>query len=175
MSREIKFHQAILEATTQLMESNPDVYVIGLGAPDPKGLFGTTMGLEEKFGPNRVMDMPASENAMTGIVIGSALMGMRPIMTHQRVDFSLLALDQLINNAAKWHYMFGGKGSVPMVVRMFIGRGWGQGPQHSQTLHSIFAHIPGLKVVMPSNPQDAKGLFISSVQDNNPVIFLEHR
>lgn len=157
------------------MQLNPHVYVVGLGVPDPKGMFGTTVGLQEKFGPNRVMDMPISENAMTGIAIGTALAGMRPIMTHQRVDFVLLALDQLINNASKWHFMFGGKASVPLVVRLLIGRGWGQGPQHSQTLHSIFAHIPGLKVVMPSNSYDAKGLLISSIEDDNPVIFIEHR
>lgn len=173
--REIKFHQAILEATDQMMTADPSVYVMGLGVPDPKAVFGTTLGLQEKYGADRVMDMPASENAMTGVAIGSALVGMRPIMVHQRVDFFLLALDQLINNAAKWRYMFGGKASVPLVIRLLIGRGWGQGPQHSQTLHSIFTHIPGLKVVMPSSCYDAKGLLISAIEDNNPVIFIEHR
>ncbi|MDR3623837.1 MAG: alpha-ketoacid dehydrogenase subunit beta [Chlamydiales bacterium] len=175
MSRHIKFHEAILEATDQVMELDPRVYIMGLGVPDPKGTFGTTLGLQKKYGENRVMDMPTSENAMTGIAIGSAIVGMRPIMTHQRVDFFLLALDQLINNAAKWHYMFGGKMQVPLVIRLIIGRGWGQGPQHSQTLHNIFAHIPGLKVVMPSTPFDAKGLLVASVEDNNPVVFIEHR
>ena len=172
---EIQYSAAILQATDQLMEMDPQVYLMGLGVPDPKGIFGTTTGLQEKYGPDRVQDMPTSENAMTGIAIGSAILGMRPIMTHQRVDFFLLALDQLINNAAKWHYMFGGQMSVPLVIRLIIGRGWGQGPQHSQTLHSYFAHIPGLKVVMPSNPYDAKGLLVSAVKDNNPVIYLEHR
>lgn len=172
---EIKFSEAILQATEQLMELDSSVYVMGLGVPDPKGIFGTTLGLQEKFGQNRVLDMPTSENAMTGIAIGSSLVGMRPIMTHQRVDFFLLALDQLINNAAKWHFMFGDVLSVPLVIRLIIGRGWGQGPQHSQTLHSFFAHVPGLKVVMPSTPYDAKGLLVSAVQDNNPVIYLEHR
>jgi pyruvate dehydrogenase E1 component beta subunit len=172
---ELKFSEAILQATDQLMAIDPSVYIMGLGVPDPKGIFGTTYGLETKYGSNRVLDMPTSENGMTGIAIGSALVGMRPIMTHQRVDFFLLALDQLINNAAKWHYMFGGQQSVPLVIRLIIGRGWGQGPQHSQTLHSFFAHIPGLKVVMPSNPYDAKGLLVAAVQDNNPVIYLEHR
>lgn len=172
---EIKFHEAILQATDQSMAHNSQVYLIGLGATDPKGIFGTTLGLEEKYGSERVMDMPISENAMTGIGIGSAIVGMRPIMTHQRVDFFLLALDQLINNAAKWHYTFGGALSVPLVIRLVIGRGWGQGPQHSQSLHSFFAHIPGLKVVMPSNPYDAKGLLIAAIEDNNPVVFLEHR
>lgn len=173
--REITLSRAIFEAIDQKMAQDEKVYIIGLGVPDPKGLFGTTLGLFEKYGSDRVMDMPVSENGMTGVCIGSALMGMRPIMTHQRVDFFLLALDQLINNGAKWHYMFGGQSSVPMVIRLLIGRGWGQGPQHSQTLHSFFAHIPGLKVVMPSNPYDAKGLLISSIEDDNPVVFLEHR
>jgi pyruvate dehydrogenase E1 component beta subunit len=148
---------------------------MGLGVPDPKGIFGTLDGLAQKYGPTRVMDMPTSENAMTGIAIGSAIKGMRPVMTHQRVDFFLLALDQLINNAAKWHYMFGNQMNVPLVIRLIIGRGWGQGPQHSQSLQSLFAHIPGLKVVMPSNPFDAKGLLVSAIEDNNPVIYLEHR
>lgn len=174
-SRIIQFSQAIFEATDQMMAQDERVYIMGLGVPDPKGLFGTTLGLEKKYGSDRVLDMPTSENAMTGVCIGSAIMGMRPIMTHQRVDFFLLGLDQLINNAAKWHYMFGGQAKVPMVIRMLIGRGWGQGPQHSQTLHSLFAHIPGLKVVMPANPFDAKGLLISAIEDDNPVIFLEHR
>ncbi len=175
MPREIKYYEAILEATDQKMEQDKNVYVMGLGVPDPKGIFGTTSGLGAKYGPDRVMDMPTSENAMTGIAVGSAILGMRPIMTHQRVDFFLLALDQLINNAAKWHYMFGDQMSVPLVIRLIIGRGWGQGPQHSQSLHSFFAHIPGLKVVMPSNPYDAKGLLVSAIEDNNPVIYLEHR
>ncbi len=172
---EVKFTEAILDATDQLMTADPNVYLMGLGVPDPKGVFGTTIGLQEKYGSDRVMDMPTSENAMTGIAVGSAIVGMRPIMTHQRVDFFLLALDQLVNNAAKWHYMFGGQMKVPLVIRLVIGRGWGQGPQHSQTLHSYFAHIPGLKVVMPSTPYDAKGLLVSAVQDDNPVIYLEHR
>lgn len=170
-----KFYEAILDATDQLMAADPSVYLMGLGVPDPKGIFGTTLGLEKKYGHERVLDMPCSENGMTGVAIGSALVGMRPIMTHQRVDFALLALDQLINNAAKWNYMFGGEASVPLVIRLIIGRGWGQGPQHSQSLHSLFAHIPGLLVVAPATPHDAKGLLISAVEENNPVIFLEHR
>jgi pyruvate dehydrogenase E1 component beta subunit len=112
---------------------------------------------------------------MTGVAIGSALVGMRPVMTHQRIDFALLAVEQIVNQAAKWHYMFGGQKCVPLVVRMIIGRGWGQGAQHSQSLEAWFAHVPGLKVVMPAGPYDAKGLLISSIEDNNPVIFLEHR
>ena len=175
MGREITYAQAILEATDQCMDKDSSVYIIGLGVPDPKGVFGTTLGLQDKYGDRRVMDMPVSENAMTGVAIGSAIRGMRPILTHQRIDFMLLSLDQIINNAAKWHYMFDGKMRVPMVIRLIVGRGWGQGPQHSQSLQALFAHIPGLKVVMPSTPNDAKGLLISSIEDDNPVIFLEHR
>jgi len=175
VSRQLRFDQAILEATDQCMAADPRVYVMGLGVTDPKGTFGTTLGLEAKYGSKRVMDMPTSENGMTGVAIGSAIVGLRPIMTHQRVDFALLALDQLINNAAKWHYMFGGRMRVPLVVRLVIGRGWGQGPQHSQSLQALFAHVPGLKVVMPTTPHDAKGLLIAAVEDDNPVIFLEHR
>ena len=175
MTRQLKFSDAILEATRQCMASDPRVYVIGLGVTDPKGIFGTTLGLEAEFGPRRVMDMPTSENAMTGIAIGSALAGMRPVMTHQRVDFALLALDQIFNNAAKWHYMFGERLSVPLVIRLIIGRGWGQGPQHSQSLQSVFGHFPGLRVVMPATAYDAKGLLAAAIQDENPVIYLEHR
>lgn len=175
MPREVKFTDAILEATDQKMKEDPNIYLIGLGVPDPKGIFGTTLGLAHKHGSHRVMDMPTSENAMLGIAIGTSLLGMRPIMTHQRVDFFLLAFDQLVNNAAKWHYMFGNRMKVPLVIRLIIGRGWGQGPQHSQSLQSIFAHIPGLKVVMPASPFDAKGLLVSAIEDDNPVIYLEHR
>jgi pyruvate/2-oxoglutarate/acetoin dehydrogenase E1 component len=174
-ARDLKFFQSINEALDVCMTLDPSVYVIGLGVPDPKGIFGTTLGLKEKYGPGRVLDMPTSENGMTGVAIGSALVGMRPVMIHQRIEFALLAIEQIVNQAAKWHYMFAGKASVPMVIRLVIGRGWGQGPQHSQSLQSWFAHIPGLKVVMPTTPHDAKGLLISSIEDNSPVIFLEHR
>jgi len=174
-SRQLTFAQALNEAVDQCMARDPSVYLMGLGAPDPKGIFGSTNGLQSKHGAARVFDMPASENAMTGVAIGSALVGMRPVMSHQRVDFALLAIEQIVNQAAKWHYMFAGQASVPMVVRMIVGRGWGQGPQHSQSLQSWFAHVPGLKVVMPATPHDAKGLLVASIEDNNPVIFIEHR
>ena len=169
------FAAAINDALTVAMELDPNVLCYGLGVDDPKGVFGTTLGLKEKFGPERVFDMPTSENAMTGIGIGAALFGMRPIMTHQRLDFALLSMDQLVNNAAKWRFMFGGQRGVPLTVRMILGRGWGQGPTHSQNLQSWFAHVPGLKVVMPSTAEDAKGLLLSSIFDPDPVIFLEHR
>jgi len=175
MSRELKFFQAVNEAIDLCMAKDPAVYIMGLGVPDPKGVFGTTLGLQQKYGSRRVMDMPTSEDGMTGVAIGSALVGMRPIMTHQRIDFAMLAMEQIVNQAAKWHYMFGGQTSVPIVIRMIIGRGWGQGSQHSQSLQAWFAHIPGLKVVMPSTPYDVKGLLIASIEDNNPVIFIDHR
>lgn len=174
-TRERKFHEAIHEGLDASMAADDSVYVIGLGVPDPKGIFGTTLGLKEKFGPRRVLDMPTAENGMTGVAIGSALVGMRPVMTHQRTEFALLAMEQIVNQAANWHHVFGGRASVPLVIRLIVGRGWGQGPQHSQSLHAWFAHVPGLKVVMPATPHDAKGLLIASVEDNNPVVFIEHR
>jgi pyruvate/2-oxoglutarate/acetoin dehydrogenase E1 component len=173
--RMITYAEAIREAIEQSMEKDSSVFVIGEGVPDPKYIFGTTKGLAEKFGASRVLDMPVAENGMTGVCIGAALNGLRPIMVHQRVDFLLLALDQLVNNAAKWHYMFGGQTTVPLVLRAIIGRGWGQGAQHSQNLQALFAHIPGLKVVMPATAYDAKGLLLASIEDNSPVIYIEHR
>lgn len=148
---------------------------MGLGVPDPKGVFGSTLGLQDKYGLDRVFDVPLSENAMTGVALGSAISGMRPVLTHQRVDFALSSIEQLVNQAAKWHYMFGGRMKAPMVIRMVIGRGWGQGPQHSQSLQALFAHVPGLKVVMPTTPFDAKGMMISAIESDDPVVCLEHR
>ena len=174
-SRSLTYAQAVNEALHESLSQDPHMICYGLGTPDPKGVFGTTLGLQERFGQQRVFDMPCSENAMTGVAIGAALNGIRSVVTHQRVDFFLLAMDQLVNNAAKWHYMFGGEGNVPITIRLVIGRGWGQGPTHSQHLQAWFTHIPGLKVVMPTTPADAKGLLISSVFDDNPVVFLEHR
>jgi acetoin:2,6-dichlorophenolindophenol oxidoreductase subunit beta len=173
--RRISYGQAINEAYSEAMKRDKNVIAYGLGIDDPKGVFGTTLGLKAKFGQERVFDMPTSENAMTGIAIGASLNGIRPIMCHQRMDFFLLAMDQLVNNAAKWNYMFGGESCVPITIRLIIGRGWGQGPTHSQSLQAWLAHIPGLKVVMPSTAYDAKGLLLSSIFDNNPVVYLEHR
>ena len=139
--RGLKFSEAILEATDFCMGKDPSVFIIGLGVPDPKGVFGTTIGLKEEFGTKRVFDMPNSENAMTGVALGASLNGIRPVMTHQRLDFFLLAMDQLVNNAAKWFYMFGGACSVPITIRLIIGRGWGQGPTHSQSLQAWFLNL----------------------------------
>lgn len=175
MSRELTSIQAIHEALDLSLARDPNVYVMGLGVPDPRAIFGSTRGLQEKYGASRVMDMPCAENGMTGIALGTALVGMRPIMVHQRLDFAILALEQIVNQAAKWHYMFDGRQRIPLVIRLIIGRGWGQGPQHSQSLQSWFAHIPGLKVAMPVTPHDHKGLLLSSIADDNPVLFLEHR
>jgi len=174
-TRQLKFVQALAEALDLCMAKDPRVFVLGLGAPDAAAVFGSTKGLAGKYGPRRVLDMPVAENGMTGVAIGAALRGMRPVMTHIRLEFAMLAIDPIVNQAAKWHYMFGGQASVPLVIRMVVGRGWGQGPQHSQSLQAWFAHVPGLKVVMPATPYDAKGLLISAIEDDNPVVFIEHR
>jgi len=167
--------QAINEALAVCLAKDKNVFLIGEGVPDPKGIFGTTLGLQKKYGRKRVMDMPLSENAVTGACVGAAINGLRPMLNHQRIDFSFLALDQVINSAAKWSYMFNGQQRVPLVIKMTIGMGWGQGPQHSQCLQTLYAHIPGLKVVLPATPAEAKGLMIAAIEDNNPVIFIEHR
>jgi pyruvate dehydrogenase E1 component beta subunit len=166
---------AVREALAEALAARREVYLMGEGVADPGGIFGTTKGLVDTFGPDRVVEMPVSENGLTGIAIGSALMGQRPVMTHQRVDFALLCLEQLFNTAAKSHYVTGGRHRVPLTVRMIIGRGWGQGPQHSQSLEALFAYIPGLKVVMPSTPYEFKGMLHAAIDDENPVMVLEHR
>jgi acetoin:2,6-dichlorophenolindophenol oxidoreductase subunit beta len=174
-ARELTYGQAILEATTQEMERDRDVFVFGLGVDDPKGMYGTTQDLHKRFGALRNFDTPLSEDAMTGVAIGAALAGMRPIHVHQRMDFLLLCMNQLVNIAAKASYAFGGVHSVPMVVRAIIGRSWGQGAQHSQAFHSYLMHVPGIKVVAPTTPHDAKGCMIAAIRDNNPVVVMEHR
>src|SRR3990167_2445288 len=173
--RQLTYTAAINEAMHIAMSHDDRVLCYGLGTDDPKKIFGTTEQLQEKFGKERVFDTPTSENAMTGVAIGLGLAGYRSVVSHQRLDFFLLAMDQLVNSAAKWHYMFGGQSSIPIVIRLIIGRGWGQGPTHSQNLQSWFAHIPGLKVVTPTSAHDAKGLLLSSIADGNPIVFLEHR
>jgi pyruvate/2-oxoglutarate/acetoin dehydrogenase E1 component len=175
MERILSYVEAIREATDQQMEEDSSVVVFGLDVDDPKAIQGTTRGLSEKFGPERVFGTPLSEEAMTGAAIGMALAGLRPVHVHIRMDFLLLAMNQLINVAAKTRYMYGGQVQVPMVVRCMIGKSWGQGAQHSQGLHAYFMHVPGLKVVAPSNPYDAKGCLIQAIRDNDPVIYVEHR
>ena len=163
--RNLYFSKAINEALEISMSLDKKVIVIGLGVDDPKSIFGTTLDLDKKFGKNRVYDMPTAENAMTGIAIGASINGFKPVITHQRVEFALLSMEQIINQASKWYYMSAGKTNIPIVIRIIIGRGWGNGPQHTQSLESMFANIPGLKVISPSNPYDAKGLLISSIKD----------
>lgn len=167
--------EAIREATQIKMEEDPSIIVFGLGVDDPKGIYGTTKGLKEKFGEERVFDTPLSEDAMTGVAVGMALAGLKPIHVHYRMDFALLAMNQIVNMISKYYYMYGGGVSLPIVIRMIIGRSWGQGAQHSQSFYSYFIHTPGLKVVAPSTPYDFKGALIYSIEDPNPVIFIEQR
>ena len=175
MPRILTFSQSILETLTQLMKKDKNIFLIGMGINDPKGTFGTTINLNKIFGGRRVIESPTSENAVAGICLGAATYGMKPIISHQRVEFSLLSMEQIINQAAKWSFMTANKIKINMVFRLIIGKGWGQGPQHSQSLEALFAHVPGLQVVSPSAPSDAKGLLISSLKSKSPVIFFEHR
>jgi len=173
--RSLSYVDAVREAADQEMARDPSVIVFGLDVDDPKAIQGTTRGLLEKYGPERVFGTPLSEDAMTGAAIGMALAGLRPIHVHIRMDFLLLAINQLVNVAAKSRFMYGGRAQVPLVVRAMIGKSWGQGAQHSQGLHSMFMHIPGIKVAAPSTPYDAKGCLIAAIRDDDPVLFVEHR
>src|SRR6201993_518467 len=173
--RLLTYVDALREAVAQEMQRDPSVFVFGLDVDDHKAIQGSTRGLVDDFGSDRVFNTPLSEDAMTGVAIGAAMAGMRPIHVHIRMDFVMIAMNQLVNMASKAHYMYGGSVKVPMVVRCMIGKSWGQGAQHSQGLHSLFMHIPGLRVVAPSNAHDAKGCMIAAIRDDNPVIFVEHR
>jgi pyruvate/2-oxoglutarate/acetoin dehydrogenase E1 component len=174
-NRKLKYSLAINEALHQMMAWDESVFIIGQGVKSPWYVGQTATGLLGRFGPNRVIDTPVSENAMTGAAVGAALAGMRSVVVHPRMDFMLYAMDPIINEAANWYYMNGGKLPVPVVVWGIINRGGEQAAQHSQSLHTMFAHIPGLKVVMPSTPYDAKGLMISAIKDDNPVIYIDDR
>lgn len=173
--RVLGYHEAIREALQQAMRQDRRVFIMGQGVDDPDGMFGATKDLHREFGRERVFDTPLSENALTGVSIGAALAGMRPIYFHNRPDFLLLAMDQMVNHAAKWSYMFGGAKNVPLVVWACIGRGWGGAAQHSQALQGLFMHVPGLKLVMPATCYDAKGLMLSAIADRNPVLIMDHR
>ncbi|MBI5787364.1 MAG: alpha-ketoacid dehydrogenase subunit beta [Candidatus Schekmanbacteria bacterium] len=173
--RGISYREAIREAQRQMMEKDERVFILGEGVDDPGGIFGTTSGLGERFGQERVMDVAIAENGITGVAIGAAMAGMKPVFVHMRMDFLPMCMDQIFNHAAKWYYMTGGAVNVPIVIRSIIGRGWGSAAQHSQALHALFTHIPGLKVAIPSTPYDAKGLLIGALEDGNPVMFVEHR
>ena len=157
------------------MEQDSRVFVVGQGVNNPWYVGDTMRGIFDQFGPERVIDPPVSEEAINGVVIGAALCGMRPIVLHPRVDFLLMGVEQLFNQAANWSYMFGGQISVPLVIWAIINRGGQQAAQHSQALQAMFAHIPGLKVVMPSTPYDVKGLLAASIADQNPVMFIDER
>ena len=173
--RVLTYVDALREALAQEMRMDDEVFVFGLDVDDHKGIQGSTVGLVDEFGPDRVFTTPLSEDAMTGVAIGAAMAGMRPVHVHIRMDFLMLCMNQLVNMAAKSRYMYDGQVSVPMVVRAMIGKSWGQGAQHSQGLHSLLMHVPGLKVVAPSNAYDAKGALTAAIRDNDPVIFVEHR
>lgn len=175
LHRTLQYSLAINEALHQMMSADDSVFLIGQGVKSPWYVGNTALGLIEKFGPERVIDTPVSENAVTGAAVGAAIVGMRPVVVHPRMDFMMFAMDPIINQAANWHYMNGGKSAVPMVIWGIINRGGEQAAQHSQAIHSIFAHIPGLKVVMPATAYDAKGLMISAIKDDNPVVFIDDR
>lgn len=166
---------AINEAHQQLLASDERTFVIGQGVESPWCVGTTTLGLVNKFGSHRVIDTPISEAGVTGAAIGAAMAGMRPIVFHPRMDFMYLAMDQIINHCAQWHYMFGGQVNVPITIRGIINRGNEQAAQHSQSPYSMYAHVPGLKVVCPASPTDAKGLLIAAVRDDNPVLYIDDR
>ena len=173
--RVIGYAQAVNEALALALQHDPSVFVLGQGVDDPSAMFGTTRGLQERFGRDRVFDTPLSEEAMMGVSTGAAMNGMRPVYMHNRPDFILLAFNQLVTHATKFHFMDNGQTTVPLVVWAAIGRGWGSGAQHSQAIHGMLLGVPGLKIVMPSTPHDAKGLLLSAILDNNPVCVFEHR
>jgi acetoin:2,6-dichlorophenolindophenol oxidoreductase subunit beta len=173
--REITYLEAVREAMSQEMRQNEDVFILGEDIGIYGGAFGVTRGMLEEFGPERVRNTPISEAAIAGGAVGAALTGMRPILELQFSDFITIAMDQMVNQAAKLRYMYGGKGKVPMVLRTPAGSGTGAAAQHSQSLEAWVAHIPGLKVVQPSTAYDAKGLLKAAMDDDNPVIFYEHK
>ena len=173
--RTISYGDALREALGQEMALDDSVIVFGQGVDDLKGQYGSTLDLHKEFGKDRSFDVPIAEEAITGVAVGAALAGMRPVNVHQRMDFLMLCMNQIINMAAKYHYMSAGDVTVPIVIRASIGRSWGQGPQHSQAPYPFFMHVPGIKVLAPTTPHDAKGGLIAAIRDNNPTIFIEHR
>ena len=175
MNRIISLGAAIREGIIEVAMKDSSVLLLAEGVSDPSSVYGTTVGISKFIDTKRIIEMPVSENGLCGVAIGAAMMGKRPIISFHRVEFALLAMEQIINNAAKTHYISNGQHSVPLVIRMIVGRGWGQGPEHSQSMEAVFSHFPGLKVVMPTYPGDGKGLMISAVEDNNPVLMIEHR
>jgi pyruvate dehydrogenase E1 component beta subunit len=174
-TKDMSYSEAIRDAISLKMHEDEDVFMLGEDIGVYGGAFGVSRGLIEEFGPQRIRNTPISESGIAGAAVGSALTGMRPILELQFSDFITIATDQIINQAAKIRYMYGGKGKVPMVLRTPSGSGTGAAAQHSQSLEVWMAHIPGLKVVQPSSSYDAKGLLISAIEDDNPVIFYEHK
>jgi len=172
---EMSYGEALRDALRSQMKKDETIFVIGEEVGLYGGIFGVTQGLYEEFGPERMIDTPISEAGFIGAAVGAAITEMRPVAEIMFTDFAIMAMDQIVNQAAKIRYMFGGKVEVPLVIRIPTGTGRGAAAQHSQSLEAWFAHVPGLKVVMPSTPFDAKGLLISSIWDNNPVIFIEHK
>ena len=173
--KKLSYSQAIQDGFEYLLQKYPEVFVIGQGLWSPWYVGNTMRDLEKKFGINRIIDTPVSESACTGAALGASISGMKPIVVHPRMDFMLYAMDAIVNEAAKWSFMFGGDSSPQLTIRSIINRGGEQGSQHSQSLHSWFAHIPGLRVVMPSTVRDARDLLVSSVLSNDPVIFIDDR
>jgi pyruvate dehydrogenase E1 component beta subunit len=173
--RRISYAEAINEALHQKLAADASVLLIGQGVTSPWYVGNTTTGLIDRFGSERIIDTPVSENGSTGIAIGAALAGLRPVLAFPRMDFMYYALDQIANHAANWHYMFGGQLSIPLTIWAIVNRGGEQAAQHSQAIQAIFSHLPGLRVVAPSNPYDAKGLLLASIADDNPVVFIDDR
>jgi len=174
-SSQLSFAQSINAALRQALELDPGVFVCGIGADTPAGIFGTTKGLVDRFGSKRVFDTPIAEAGLTALAAGAANAGLRPVIIHQRLDFMLYSVDQVVNWMAPWRFMSGGRAKMPVTIRAIIGKGWGQGPQHTKSLHTWFAHVPGLQVVMPASPSDAKGLLLSSIMSDDPTLFIEGR
>lgn len=173
--RKLAYAQAINEGLAQALELNPEVVVLGQLVDYPSGVFGTTTGLVERFGPERIQDFPVAESLMTATGMGAALAGMRPVLVHHRLDFALYSFDAIVNWLALWRFKSNAQASLPVTIRAVVGKGWGQGPQHSKSLHAWFAHLPGLKVALPATAHDAKGLLLESIFGEDPAIILENR
>ncbi len=173
--RRIAYGAAFTEGLAQMMDADPNVFVAGEDVGRAGGVFGSFRGLNERFGDMRVVDTPISEQAIVGLGTGAAVSGLRPVVDLMFMDFILVAMDQIVNQAAKLKYMFGGKATLPMTITTSAGAGLSAAAQHSQSLEAMLCHIPGLKVVMPSNPYDAKGLLISCIRDDNPTVFVKHK
>jgi pyruvate dehydrogenase E1 component beta subunit len=174
-TRTISLGDAIREGLTEVAKRDPSVIFFAEGVEDPAAVYGTLKGIGAVIGHQRMIEMPVAENGLCGVAIGAAVSGKRPVISFHRVEFALLAMEQIVNNAAKTNYISRGMHHVPIVLRLVVGRGWGQGPEHSQSLEAMFAYFPGLKVAMPAYPADTKGMVVAAVEDNNPVVLVEHR